>query len=151
LTGLPHPYPFPYDIQTLLHFTLPILRFLLLVILFFALINPVVTYTTITSADEVREDQPTSTSLLLSTQEYVNPPSGLGLTVHRTYGTLDETTNSPVERAPSLDASDHVTSKTQVCTYTPFCQVDHSSRFCSRRPRRKMSTLIQPGAKFSDA
>jgi hypothetical protein len=60
LTGLPHPYPFPYDIQTLLHFTLPVLRILLLVILFFALINPVVTYTTVTSADEVREDQPTS-------------------------------------------------------------------------------------------
>ena len=134
----------------MLHFSLPILRILLLVILFFALINPVVTYTTITSADEVREDQPTSTSLLLSTQEYVNPPSGLGLTVHRTYGTLDQATNSPVERAPSLDAPDHVTSKIQVYLDTPFCQVGYSSRFCSRHPRRKRSTLTQPGAKFSD-
>jgi ATP-binding cassette subfamily B (MDR/TAP) protein 6 len=110
---LPHPYPFPHDIQTLLHFTLPILRILLLVILFFALINPVVTYTTVTSADDVREDQPTATSLLLSTQEYVNPISGLGLTVRRTYGALDDTTNSPVQRAPSLEPPDHVASKIQ--------------------------------------
>jgi ATP-binding cassette subfamily B (MDR/TAP) protein 6 len=104
----------------LLHFTLPILRILLLVILFFALINPVVTYTTVTSADEVREDQPTSTSLLLSTPEYVNPPSGLGLTVRRTYGTLDETTNSPVQRAPSPNVPDHVASKIQVRLYAPL-------------------------------
>jgi hypothetical protein len=103
----------------LLHFTLPLLRILLLVILFFALINPVVTYTTVTSADEVREDQPTATSLLLSTQEYVNPISGLGLTVHRTYGTLTETTNSPVQRAPSLEPPDHVASKIKVHLYTP--------------------------------
>jgi hypothetical protein len=151
LTGLPHPYPFPHDIQTLLHFTLPILRILLLVILFFALINPVVTYTTVTSADDVREDQPTATSLLLSTQEYVNPISGLGLTVRRTYGALDDTTNSPVQRAPSLEPPDHVASKIQVHLFASSFQVGYSSRFRSRRLRRRRSTLTQHGAKYSDA
>lgn len=151
LTGLPHPYPFPYDIQALLHFTLPLLRILLLVILFFALINPVVTYTTVTSADEVREDQPTATSLLLSTQEYVNPISGLGLTVRRTYGTLTETTNSPVQRAPSLEPPDHVASKIQVHLYTPLFQADCSSYLRSRRLRRRRLILTRPGAKYSDA
>jgi hypothetical protein len=94
---------------------LPVLRVLLLIILFFALTNPVFTYTRVTSADEVREDQPTSTSHLLSIQD-VSPPSGLGLTVRSTYGTLDDTTNSPA-RTPSLVASDHETSKIKVHIY----------------------------------
>ncbi|KAF8490345.1 hypothetical protein F5888DRAFT_1808164 [Russula emetica] len=107
---LPHSSPFPYDTQTLLHLILPILRILLLIILFFALTNPVVTYTRVTSADEVREDQPTSTSRLLSTREHVNPSSGLGLTVRSTYGTLDQTTNSPA-RTSSPAASENEASK----------------------------------------
>lgn len=89
------------------------MRILLLIILFFALTNPVVTYTRVTSANEVREDQPTSTSHLLSTQEHANPPSGLGLTVRSTYGALDETANS-AEQTPSLDASDNEASKIKV-------------------------------------
>src|SRR6266566_2254635 len=116
ITGLPHSSPFPYDTQTLLHFILPILRILLLIILFFALTNPVVTYMRVTSADEVREDQPTSTSHLLSTQEHANPPSGLGLAARSTYGTLGTTTNSP-ERTPSPDTSDNGASKIKVHIY----------------------------------
>jgi hypothetical protein len=98
---------------------LPILRILLLIILFFAFTNPVVTYMRVTSADEVREDQPTSTSHLLSTQGHVNSPSGLGLAVRSTYGTLDATTNSP-ERTPSPDASGNEASKIKVHIYTLF-------------------------------
>jgi hypothetical protein len=140
ITGLPHSSPFPYDTQTLIHFILPILRILFLIILFFALTNPVVTYTRVTSADEVREDQPTSTSHLLSTQEHGNPASGLGLTVRSTYGTLDETTNSPA-RTPSPGASDHEASKIKVHIYTLF-QVGYSFRFHSRRLRRRRRTTL---------
>ncbi|KAH9168239.1 hypothetical protein EDB89DRAFT_1992643 [Lactarius sanguifluus] len=58
---LPHPYPFPYDIQTLLHFISPVLRILLLIPLFFALINPL-----------AFEGEPVSTTLLLSPRRWSN-------------------------------------------------------------------------------
>ena len=74
---------------------------------------------TVTSADEVREDQPASTFHLLSIQERVNPPSGLGLTVRSRYSRLDETTNSLV-RTSGPDASDHEASKIKVHIYTLF-------------------------------
>ncbi|KAH9957336.1 hypothetical protein BC827DRAFT_1226357 [Russula dissimulans] len=103
---LPHPYPFPYDVETLLHFAFPVLRILFLVVLFFALINPVVTYTEVLSADETVEAQPTSTSLLLPPQEGVEPPRGLGLTVGgaNKYGTFDNASYSPTS---SHEAPDH--------------------------------------------
>ncbi|KAI9457421.1 hypothetical protein F5148DRAFT_1287661 [Russula earlei] len=99
---LPHPYPFPYDAETLLHFTLPILRILLLVILFFALINPVVTYTEVLSPDDMLDYQPTSASLLLP-QERVDPPRGLGLNVPgvNKYGTFDNASFSSSQPSDS--------------------------------------------------
>jgi len=119
LTDLPHPYPFPYDIQPLLHFTLPILRILLLVILFFAFANPVVTYTKVTSADDVLEDPPMSTTPLLSSShahEYVNHQSGLGLTVRdNNYGACENGTYSPTtERAQSLEGPEDVSDRIKV-------------------------------------
>jgi len=88
---LPHPYPFPYDVETLLHFAFPVLRILFLVVLFFALVNPVVTYTEVLSTNETLEGQPTSTSLLLPSQEAIEPSRGLGLIVGgvNKYGTFD--------------------------------------------------------------
>lgn len=113
LTDLPHPYPFSYDIQTLLHFTLPILRVLLLVLLFFALINPVVTYTTVTSPNELLEDQPTSTSLLLSSQD--GPLSGQGLHVRPPkYGTFEDALEN---RSPLTQDQDTGKIQVRLCTF----------------------------------
>ncbi|KAI0249585.1 hypothetical protein BJV78DRAFT_1129371 [Lactifluus subvellereus] len=106
--NLPHPYPFPYDIQALLHFTFPILRILLLVPLFFALINPVVTYTTVTD-DGAFENEPTSASLLLPPEQGINTSAGLtvGSPNGSKYGTFRTSVSPPVSgpttRPPSPD------------------------------------------------
>jgi len=152
LTDLPHPYPFPYGILTLLHFTLPVLRILFLVILFFALINPIVTYTTVTSAEAVPEDQSTSAPLLRSSQEPVNSLRSLGLAIRATkYGTFDDAAYSATGQPPSPASADHVAAKIQVHPYIGFSHVSRSSSFRSRHPRERKSTSIQPGAKYSDA
>ncbi|KAH9020826.1 hypothetical protein EDB85DRAFT_2152777 [Lactarius pseudohatsudake] len=92
---LPHPYPFPYDIQTLLHFIFPVLRILLLIPLFFALINPLVTYTAITSS-EAFEGEPVSTTLLLPPEDGVNTSTGLtvGAANGIKYGTFHSTASA---------------------------------------------------------
>ncbi|KAI9429964.1 hypothetical protein H4582DRAFT_2087771, partial [Lactarius indigo] len=92
---LPHPYPFPYDIQTLLHFIFPVLRILLLIPLFFALINPLVTYTAITSP-EAFEGEPVSTTLLLPPEDGVNTSTGLtvGTANGIKYGTFHSTASA---------------------------------------------------------
>jgi len=104
ITDHPHPYPFPYDIENVLHLTLPILRILLLVLLFFALTNPVVTYTMVTSADP-----PTSsTPLLSSSDERVTHQSG-------NYGTLDNGRYTPMaERASDLAAQEDAADRIEV-------------------------------------
>ena len=112
LTDLPHPYPFPYDIETLLHFIFPVLRILLLIPLFFALINPLVTYTSITSSGAF-ENEPTSTSLLLSPEDGVNTSTGLtvGATAGIKYGTFHSsasaatTVSVPTTRPQTPDRS----------------------------------------------
>ncbi|KAH9987023.1 hypothetical protein BJV74DRAFT_951775 [Russula compacta] len=129
---LPHPYPFPYDIQTLLHFTLPILRVLLLVLLFFALINPVVTYTTVTSANDVLEDQPTSTSLLLSSQDGLDSLSGQGLNVRPPkYGTFEDALEN---RSPVIQDQD--TGKIQSAPKEKEVDIDPTWEEILRRLRR---------------
>ncbi|KAH9026666.1 hypothetical protein EDB83DRAFT_2424942 [Lactarius deliciosus] len=92
---LPHPYPFPYDIQTLLHFIFPVLRILLLIPLFFALVNPLVTYTAITSS-EAFEGEPVSTTLLLPPEDGVNTSTGLtvGAASGIKYGTFHSTASA---------------------------------------------------------
>ncbi|KAI0266983.1 hypothetical protein BC834DRAFT_871984 [Gloeopeniophorella convolvens] len=91
-----HPYPFPYTIPTLLHFVFPTFRILLLVPLFFGLINPVITYTAIASA-ETFESEPTSTSLLLPPEAGVNASTGLsvGAANGSKYGTFHSTISAP--------------------------------------------------------
>jgi hypothetical protein len=93
LTDLPHPYPFPYDIQTILHFIFPVLRILLLIPLFFALINPIVTYTSITSSG-VFESEPVSTSLLLPPEAGINTSTGLTVGSAIKYGTFHSTASA---------------------------------------------------------
>lgn len=67
----------------------PIFRVLLLTPLFIALINPLVTYTSITSP-EAFEGEPVSTSLLLSPEDGVNASTGLtvGTAAGVKYGTF---------------------------------------------------------------
>jgi hypothetical protein len=104
ITDQPHPYPFPYDIQNVLHLTLPILRILLLVLLSFALTNPVVTYAMVTSADP-----PVSTTPLLSSSHERVTHQG------RNYGTLDNGRYTPTaERAPDLPAQEDAADRTEV-------------------------------------
>jgi hypothetical protein len=121
LTDLLHPYTFPYDIQALRHFIL-LLRILLLVLLFFALMNPVVTESKASPADGVLEDQSTSTHLLPSPG--VNHPRFQGLVVRTgagNYGTFDNgATYAATGQAPSPEATDHAMDKIQVCLCTVF-------------------------------
>ena len=107
LTGLAQPYPFPENIQFVLHLTFPVLRILILVPLLFALINPVVKYTTVTSG-EVVENAPISTSLL-SPIEGINTSTGLAVDTAdgSKYGNLPSTaspaTSRQTTRPPSPD------------------------------------------------
>lgn len=104
LTDHPHPYPFPYDIQNVLHLTLPILRILLLVPLLFALTNPVVTYTMVTSADPPMSTTP----LLSSSHERVTHQIG-------NYGTLDNGRSTPTaERASDLPVQEDAAGSIEV-------------------------------------
>jgi hypothetical protein len=127
LTDYPHPYPFPYAIQALLHFILPILRLLVLVLLFFALANPVVTYTKVTSADDAVEDPPMSTTpLLSSSHDYASHQSGRGLTVRdNTYGACDNGTYTPTtDGAGSLQGAEDASDRIKVCPRTIFSCVN---------------------------
>lgn len=91
----------------------------------FALVNPVVTYTEVLSTDETLEGQPTSTSLLLPSQEGVEPSRGLGLTVGgaNKYGTFDNPSYSPTS---SHGAPDQDTDRILVRLFPPpYNKVTH--------------------------
>ncbi|KAH9058999.1 hypothetical protein EDB87DRAFT_1685095 [Lactarius vividus] len=140
LTDLPHPYPFPYDIQTLLHFIFPVLRILLLIPLFFALINPLVTYTAITSS-EAFEGEPVSTTLLLPPEHGVNTSTGLtvGAANGIKYGTFHSTASAattvsvPTTRPQTPDRG---TAKVQSVPKDKEVDIDPSWDEIIRRLRR---------------
>ncbi|KAF8267679.1 hypothetical protein EI94DRAFT_1729904 [Lactarius quietus] len=137
---LPHPYPFPYDIETLLHFIFPVFRILLLFPLFIALINPLVTYTSITSS-EAFEGEPVATTLLLPPEDGVNASTGLavGAAAGIKYGTFHSTASAATTvsvPATRPQTPDRAAAKVQPAHKEKEVDIDPSWNEILRRLRR---------------
>jgi hypothetical protein len=93
-----------------------------------------------------------TTPLLSSSHDYASRQSGRGITVRdNTYGACDNGTYTPTtDGAASLQGAEDAPDRIKVLLRTTLC-VGYSYRFRRLRLRRRRSTLIRPGVKYSGA